>query len=388
MATTKYIVDNLTGQTISGNLTINGNLNVFSGISTTTISATTYSNLPLGGPNYIFVYANGTPTENATELQDAYNTAITMSPSSANTITLVLAPGEYQFPSAFTANTEYINIVSLTGNKDVIFDLSGITDPFDSSVSPYIISECLLIDADNVFVKGIKGKFYLSPNFNSTFGLGEVYILPIQVSSNLPNIIVENCEGGPFSFGGAGGDSDVSGTYTDCIGGLFSFGGSDNNSTVSGTFNNCTGGNFSFGGAGDSSDVSGTFNNCTGGDLSFGGAGGDSNVSGTFNNCQGGNASFGGEVFSNVSGTFTNCTGGNYSFGGGAGNSDVSGTFTDCTGGDLSFGGGGNSDVSGTFNNCTGGNFSFGGDYGGGTVSGTFISCIGGEFSFGGVPVF
>ena len=37
---TKYIVDNVANQTISGNVTINGNL------SANTISATTYYNLP------------------------------------------------------------------------------------------------------------------------------------------------------------------------------------------------------------------------------------------------------------------------------------------------------------------------------------------------------
>ncbi|MDV7399068.1 hypothetical protein RZS08_47100, partial [Arthrospira platensis SPKY1] len=115
------------------------------------------------------------------------------------------------------------------GNKDVIFDLQGIIDPFiyDENFNITDISECLLIDADNVYVKGIKGKFYLSPEWDNYWGVGEDYPLPIQVGNNLPNIIIENCEGGIFSFGGditfGNNPITVSGTFDNCIGGVASF---------------------------------------------------------------------------------------------------------------------------------------------------------------------
>jgi len=226
----------------------------------------------LSGTNYITVKANGTPIENATELQSAYDLAKTMSPTgptSGSRFTIIASPGEYQFPSTFVMDTEYIDLVSLTGNTDVIFDLQGITDPFETDISSNPISECLLINTDNVYVKGIKGKFYLSPNWDAYFSEGEDYILPIQISNNLPNIIVENCEGGVFSFGGdiTSGLSPItlSGTFINCVGGPISFGGYG---TASGTFTDCVGGDYSLGGQGT---ASGTFTDCVGGNNSFGG---------------------------------------------------------------------------------------------------------------------
>jgi len=296
----------------------------------------------IGGTQYIFVQANGTDVENAAELQAAYNTAKTMSPKD-NRITVVAAPGTYKFPSTFVMDTEYIDLVSLTGNRDVVFDLDGITDPFqfDDDTSDIIsIGECLLIDTDNVFVKGVKGKFYLSSNWNSYWGEGEDYILPIQVSDNLPNIIVENCEGGTFSFGG-----DIT------------FG--SNPIELSGTFINCKTPAYAFCGEGI---LSGVFIDCIGGDSSFGFRG---VLSGTFTNCIGGNESFGG--FGTASGTFTNCQGGEGSFGGAG---IASGTFTNCIGSTVSFGSQGT--ASGTFTNCICTNFGFGSF---GTLSGKLFYC-------------
>jgi len=315
----------------------------------------------LEGTQYLFVSANGTDVENATELQAAYDTAKTMSPSATNRITVIAAPGTYKFPSTFVMDTEFIDLVSLTGNRDVVFDID-VVDPFqydDDTFDIISIGECLLIDTDNVFVKGIKGKFYLSPNWDEYYfnadGENEDYILPIQVSDDLPNISVENCEGGIYSFGSditfGLNPIEVSGTFIKCIGGLGSFGGIN-----SGIFNNCVGGDESFG----SGILSGIFTNCSGGDYSFS----SPIVSGTFTDCQGGNDSFG----DNASGTFNNCVGGNFSFASGVG-STASGIFTNCQSGIQSFGGSG--DASGTFTNCIGGNSSFGS----GTLTGQLYNC-------------
>ena len=249
----------------------------------------------LSGTNYLFVAANGTDEENAAEIQAAYDLAKTMSPSADNRITVVAAPGTYKFPSTFVMDTEFIDLVSLTGNRDVVFDLEGITDPFEVVEQQIVlISECLLIDTDNTFVKGIKGKFYLSPNWDDWWWGGngdyEDYILPIQVSNNLPNIKIENCEGGVFSLGGditfSSHPIEVSGTFLNCVGDTVSFGGSG---TASGTFINCIGGIESFGGFGT---VTGIFTNCIGDAQSFGGFG---TATGTFTNCIGDAQSFGGD---------------------------------------------------------------------------------------------
>ena len=279
----------------------------------------------VAGANYVTVLGTGTPEENATELQEAYDTAKTMSPSATNRVTVIASPGEYQFPSRFVMDTEYVDLVSLTGNKDVIFDLQGITDPFDPENGN--ISECFYVDTDNVYVKGIKGKLYMSPNWDLYWGKGQEYNLPIHIASNLPNIVIEKCEGGFSSFrdGAQLGNPTLNiimnGTFTDCVGGDFSFGTSG---TASGTFTNCVGGVASFGGF-DDGIASGTFTNCVGGDASFGSA--------------------------TASGTFTDCTGGGYSFGGSS-NGTASGTFTNCVGGEESFGGRNNGTLSGKLYYC------------------------------------
>jgi len=205
----------------------------------------------LEGTQYVFVAANGTDVENAAELQAAYVTAQGMNPTATNRITIIAAPGNYNFgSSAFTMNTQYIDLVSLDGNRSVIFN---------SSNSLGTIS----ITANDVFVKGI-----------------DVLNKDFRIENNLNLLKVENCKGGDYSFGAF---VVVSGTFTNCVGGSESFGGSG---TASGTFTNCTGGGNSFGAFGI---ASGTFNNCTAGDFSFATEG---TASGTFTNCVGGIESF------------------------------------------------------------------------------------------------
>ena len=289
----------------------------------------------LEGTQYVFVSADGTDIENAAELQAAYVTAQGMSPSITNRITVIAAPGSYNFSTAnFEMDTDYIDLVSLDGNKSIVFNGSNTIE----------------ITANDVFVRGV-----------------DVGTLTFTVANSLNLLRVENCSGGSNSFGGGGGDA--SGTFTNCTGTNGSFGG--DGGTASGTFTNCTGGDYSFG---DSNTANGVFNSCIGGTDSFGG--GNGIASGTFTDCTGGDESFGGGG-GDASGTFTNCIGGSNSFGGGSGT--ASGTFTNCIGGNFSFGA--NGVASGTFTNCTGGSNSFGR---GGTASGVFNSCIGGDNSFGG----
>jgi hypothetical protein len=229
----------------------------------------------LSGTQYVYVAANGTDVENSAELQVAYVTAQGMSPSITNRITIIAAPGNYNFSSAnFEMSTQYIDLVSLDGNKSIVFNGSNTIE----------------ITADDVFVRGV-----------------DVGTLNFTIANSLNLLRVENCTGGKDSFGGGG---TASGTFTNCTGGKYSFGGGGGG-TASGTFNNCTGGQASFGG--DGGTASGVFTNCTGGQASFGGAG---TASGTFTSCTGGENSFGGDG-GTASGVFTNCTGGDGSFGGG-----------------------------------------------------------------------
>ena len=229
----------------------------------------------LKGSNYVYVAAAGTDIQNAAELLAAYTTAQGKSPSATNRITVIASPGYYNFgATAFTMNTQYIDLVSLDGNRSIIFN---------SSNSAGTIS----ITANDVFVKGV-----------------DTLTKAFTIATNLNLLKVENCKGGDSSFGAF---VIVSGTFNNCIAGGASFGFYD---TASGTFNNCIAGGDSFGSGAGYSSASGIFNNCTSTDDSFGGSNGT--ASGTFNNCIAGVRSF---SKNNTTGILTNCVGGVDSFG-------------------------------------------------------------------------
>jgi hypothetical protein len=248
-----------------------------------------------------------------------------MSPSITNRITVIAAPGNYDFSTAnFVMSTQYIDLVSLDGNRSIVFNGLNTID----------------ITANDVFVRGV-----------------DVGTLSFTLANSLNLLRVENCTGGDYSFGSG---ATASGVFTNCTGGDSSFGGSGG--TASGTFTNCQGLVYSFGSFGT---ASGVFTNCTGGGNSFGGQG---TASGTFNSCIGTDNSFGGNG-GTASGVFTDCTGGDDSFGGNGGT--ASGTFNSCTGGYGSFGGNGGT-ASGKFTSCIGGNLSFGK---GGVLNGFLYYC-------------
>lgn len=192
--------------------------------------------LGLSGTQYVFVSANGTDLENAVELQAAYNLAKTMSPSITKRITVIAAPGNYNFGEAiFTMDTQYIDLVSLDGNISIILNY----------YDPMFGGGYIYITANNVFVKGV------STELN-----------PFYIGNGLNLLRIENCKGGANSFGDG---NEVSGTFIDCTGGEASFGGYGG--IVSGTFIDCIAGNFSFGAFGT---ASGVFNNCVATSSSFG----------------------------------------------------------------------------------------------------------------------
>jgi hypothetical protein len=339
----------------------------------------------LRGENYIVVYGNNTDiAQNGVELINKYDYAKTTTPfgqalSNTNRFTVLVAPGKYyndspaNIPLAdgqFEFSTDYIDVISLTGNPDVF--LSGI------SVGGYS------------YIKGM--------NTSEALSLGGV-----QAGFNLidsrPNQKIENCVGGNNSFGWGG---NVEGTFINCIGGSGSFASVTSTTppmgitdlgtgNIGGIFINCEARSNSFGNYVFSSginDLTGTFTNCKAGSSSFGNDQfmvGGVNLSGLFTNCSAGPGSFGGAQNSILSGTFINCKGEMFSFAGGfslttAG--ECSGIFTDCTGGDNSFG----ITASGTFTNCIGGAQSFASN--GGVASGTFYNCISGLYSFGTSPTF
>jgi len=227
----------------------------------------------LSGANFAVVTASGTPTENGAELLAAYDVAKAVAGlTTENRYTIVMAPGTYNTGTALLVDTEFIDFVSLTGNRDVIFDLG--VDPYPTAAGPV---PYINVTANDVYLKGFD-----SVAKNATYwGSGTKY--HFKVATNLNLLTVENCEGGPYSFGG---DFTlvtpliISGTYINCRGGYQAFAGA---STASGTFIDCTaydGQNF-----GNWGTASGFFQNCSIGGFNERGFGSNGIASGTFIDC-------------------------------------------------------------------------------------------------------
>jgi hypothetical protein len=251
---------------------------------------------PLSGSNYIFVEANGTPTQNANYLTASYNLAKSTNLTGSDRFSVLLGPGKYEFVNNFIIDTPYIDVVSLTGDRDIYFTGSTIE-----------------ISADNVYIRGI-----------------DVGTNNFTITSSFPGVIIKNCKGGDESFGG---DSTTSSSYV-----------------IGSTFIDCEGGDYSF--AGGAGLAYGTFINCIGGDYSFG-----QYCDGTFTNCVGGDYSFAyqGDI---QDGIFENCTGGNNSFAS-LNNLEPGAILRNCIGGSDSFMKGGTL-IEGLLQGCklTSGNFS------------------------------
>jgi hypothetical protein len=76
---------------------------------------------------------------------------------------------------------------------------------------------CLSVETSNVTVRGIVGKRDSSSNWGSWSELDYDYNLPIFVDEGLANVVIENCIGGPFSFGADpefNGNGQYNSTYT------------------------------------------------------------------------------------------------------------------------------------------------------------------------------
>jgi hypothetical protein len=228
-----------------------------------------------GGTQYILVKAEGTDIENAQELQDAYDLAKTMSPAIDNRITVIASPGNYNFSaSTFTMHTNNINLVSLDGNRSIIFNSSDNEGTIHVSAN-----DALVRGIDTLFKQFRVGNNLNLLRVENCKGGNQSFFLPTSPGTNTGTYI--NCQGGAGSFGGSS-NVDANGSYIDClVTGTGGFG-SAIDAIASGTFTNCTAGNNSFGYNGI---ASGTFTNCIGGQNSFGG-GNSGTLTGQLYRCQ------------------------------------------------------------------------------------------------------
>ena len=309
-----------------------------------------YNNVIINGTTYII---NVTSISSSTGLQftgitsGLTFTSIQRAVTNPLKVSLILAPGEYDFEDqTFVISDNLVDVVSLTGDADVKFI------GFDSSAPSSI--DAVQITANNILVKGI-----------------DVVEGAIKVGFNLQNLVVENCKGGVYSFSSIYNYGTLSSTFNNCIGKSVSFGGNNTGVQFNGIYNNCIGGDNSF--SPYQGYLSGTFNNCTGRNNSFSPLQGG--MSGTFNNCVAQGNSFGGNSVS-LTGTFNNCKGLDYCF-----TSFYSyATFSNCRAESFSFYT--RSFGQPTYNNCKGAYSCFN-TQSNGNLDGTFTNCIAGDDSFG-----
>jgi hypothetical protein len=250
---------------------------------------------PLSGSNYLFIEANGTPLQNGLSLSASYALAKTSNPTATNKFSILAGPGRYLLNSTLEFDTEYLDVISLTGERDIYITGSG----------------TIFVNTDNVNVRGI-----------------DVDTKNFTITGTFPNTTIKNCKGGDYSFGGntppvvgspASPGYAIASTFIDCVGGDYSFAGLG---TAYGSFTGCVGGNFSFG-----SYCDGTFINCTAGDYSFA-YDYDINEGSKFVNCTAGDYSF--AAIGNImpGATLNNCIGGLNSFAQGI--NSITGTLIGC----------------------------------------------------------
>jgi hypothetical protein len=232
----------------------------------------------LDGSSYIYVRGDGTAIANATELKNAYNFAKTATPygnalSDSNRFTVIVGAGIYtnNVPSAITFDTSFVNVVSLTGNADVLIT-------YGLSIESPNYCDFVGLNCGNqafTIVNGIKFNYLKFTNCkggDQSFG-SSINGLVVEIN----NSYFLNCStidqgAGDYSFGGAITDN----TYENCKSGAYSFGciqdvGNDY-SIENNTFINCTANGYSFlyyTNNGTINITSNTFINCTSTTSSF-----------------------------------------------------------------------------------------------------------------------
>ena len=318
--------------------------------------------------SYIIVKGTGTPAQNGTELEAAYNLAKTLTPAgsslgSTNRVTILVYPGTYRLPDSrgtytLDLNTDYIDIVSITGETDVIFDISS----GDPSMPPFVAS------ANDFRLSGI-----------STISR------PFTITSFSSSYVIRRCKGGDYSFG----------TISPSLPFGLTFG------TANGTFIECTGGYASFGYV-DSGGImiGGYFIDCSATTFSFGAsASGSAWLTGTWVRCKASSRSFGvtDSGSTTIFGTLTDCylTDGGYGFGSstGFGSVEASGRLVRCMvpynangeGNSFGYSASGSVIIYGAFIECSlvhGSGFGACDGYNLG-IFGEFIDCTSGGNSFG-----
>jgi len=262
--------------------------------------------------------------------------------SSTNWRTLILSPGEYSTNADWVLDTDYVAVISLTGNPldtvivrgtggetvkqtaDIIA-LCGFTIRNTGTASGDHGFEIEATDnSDSYYSKmHFRGPTAPQPDYSPVKGTSSIGGLWVDCSAdNCSWIMAENkelsatmirCEAKTHSFGGDKDGVDCSGLFIECRG-------------EEGCFSGCT----TWG-----ADCSGTFYRCVAGYGSYALTG---EFSGIAIDCIGGSKCFGGSVYSSQQGKFTgyaeNCiAAGGHSFGMGDASNKIQGIIINCRNG-------------------------------------------------------
>jgi hypothetical protein len=350
----------------------------------------------LKGNNYIIVYGNLFNTfSNGDELVEKLAFAKTLTPngqllSDTNRVTVLVAPGKYDFFVTLKMDTPYVDLISLTGDADVFLTSLVSSTAIKVTTSDIKIKGFNLTEqSNNIIIEGAYSNNYfeniigsdrsfsngtfggqVAGNFKNCVG-GKQCFADINNEEILTNSTLENCTASDFSFGFQIEES----TLINCLGTSINFG---YKSITKSYLTDCTAQQNSFGC--EEGIFASTLTNCTADMVSFG----RTNVPGQstiieasqLNNCKAGNNSF--AVYNVDDNSFINCVGGDESFGANIANS----IYKNCKGGNNSFGAGkqGWPDLiaGGSFYNCEAGEESFGTN----ESTGNFYYCKAGNDSF------
>jgi len=198
--------------------------------------------------------------------------------SATNRRTLILSPGTYTLTAQWAVDTDYVDVVSLSGNpKDTIVTRA------DGHAVEQTANDVKLIgftiqctkssgNADGFRVNATDNSdsYYRFMHFRHTYpySLMSIYRRPVWGVSDIDGTW-EFCEADDFAWR-VDANKELSATMLHCTAGYRSYGGDLEGVDISGTFTNCKGGRQSFGGCGSiGCDCSGTFIDCEAGDNSF-----------------------------------------------------------------------------------------------------------------------
>jgi len=266
--------------------------------------------------------------------------------SATNRRTLVLAPGKHTATSLWTLDTNYVDVVSLSGDTEgTVVERAGggavVKQAADTinlcGFKIYNSGDSAGDHAFEIDATDNSLSTYRFMDFRKTYA--KMTASSVLGTSHI-NGLWEFCEGNTY-FLNTAASKNLAGIFRFCTGDSYSFK-VGSGGVLSGTFENCTGGDSSFNGG----TLSGTFKPCKAGDYSFGGSSSDSaggnECSGTFWNCQAGDNSYAmGAAFSGLA---IDCIAGERGFGGNFDSGSAYGTFTGeargCHTTSMGFGGG------------------------------------------------